>query len=199
MPIPVNALPLGANLANVTDNLDGTYSVTASLPVPLTASGTGQVVMEGHPAGQDATGAWTVRVPVKSVYKYFPITDTSNRPRRQIVSAEKCMSCHRSDGTGAAPQLTLHGNNRTEEPQVCNRVSQPKQHRHPFRRAADPEAVVGRPRRIRNRASTSRRWFTAFTRVTTGFREQPLVVIAFHHTVSTRARWSSSGANSGTA
>ena len=182
MPIPVNALPLGANLANVTDNLDGTYSVTASLPVPLTASGTGEVVMEGHPAGQDATGAWTVRVPVTSVYKYFPITDTSNRPRRQIVSAEKCMSCHRSDGTGAAPQLTLHGNNRTEEPQVCIVCHNPNNTDIPFRRAADPEAVVGRYA-YPEQSLDFKTLVHGIHASTTGFREEPLVVIAFNHTV----------------
>ena len=182
MPIPVNALPLGANLANVTDNLDGTYSVTASLPVPLTASGTGQVVMEGHPAGQDATGAWTVRVPVTSVYKYFPITDASAKPRRQIVSAAKCMVCHRSDGTGAAPQLTVHGNNRTDEPQVCIVCHNPNNTDIPFRWAADPKAVVGRYA-YPEQSIDFKTLVHGIHASTTGFRKQPLVVIGFNHTV----------------
>lgn len=182
MPIPVNALPLGANLANVTDNGDGTYSVTSPLPVPLTASGTGEVVMEGHPAGQDATGAWTVRVPVKSVYKYFPITDASAKPRRQIVSAAKCMVCHRSDGTGAAPQLTVHGNNRTEEPQVCIVCHNPNNTDIPFRRAADPKAVVGRYA-YPEQSLDFKTLVHGIHASTTGFREEPLVVIAFNHTV----------------
>jgi len=182
MPIPINALPLGANLANVIDNHDGTYSVISPLPVPPTASGTGEVVMEGHPAGQDATGAWTVRVPVKSIYKYFPITDRTSQPRRQIVSAAKCMVCHRSDGTGAAPQLTLHGNNRTEEPQVCIVCHNPNNTDVPFRWAADPKAAVGRyvyP----EQSIDFKRLVHGIHASTTGFRKEPLVVIAFNHTV----------------
>jgi len=182
MPIPVNALPQGTNLANVTDNLDGTYSVTSPLPVPWTASGTGEVAMEGHPAGRDATGAWTVRVPVKSAYKYFPITDTAIRPRRQIVSAAKCMVCHRSDGTSAAPSLTLHGNNRTDEVQVCTVCHNPNNTDIPFRLSTDPKAVVGRyvyP----EQSLDFKRLVHGIHASTTGFREEPLVVIAFSHTV----------------
>lgn len=182
LPIPINALPLGANLANVTDNLDGTYSVTSPLPVPLTARGTGEVVMECHPAGQDANGLWTVRVPVKSAYKYFTITDASAKPRRQIVSAAKCMVCHRSDGTGAAPQLTLHGANRTEEPQVCIVCHNPNNTDIPFRLATDPKPLVGRyvyP----EQSLDFKTLVHGIHASTTGFREDPLVVIAFNHTV----------------
>jgi OmcA/MtrC family decaheme c-type cytochrome len=182
IPIPINALPLGANAAKVTDNLDGTYSVTAPLPVPFTASGTGEVVMEGHPAGQDAAGAWTVRVPVTSAYRYFPITDASARPRRQIVSAAKCMACHRSDGTGAAPQLTVHGSNRTEEPQVCIVCHNPNNTDIPFRLAADPKALVGRYA-YPEQSIDFKTLVHGIHASTTGFREEPLVVIGFNHTV----------------
>jgi hypothetical protein len=85
MPIPINALG-----SDVTDNHDGTYTAVAPLPVPVTAGGTGEVAMEGHPAGQDPTGAWTVRLPVKSAYRYFRITDSSIVARRQIVDLRKC-------------------------------------------------------------------------------------------------------------
>ena len=177
MPIPVNALA-----SNVADNYDGTYSVTSPLPVPPTASGTGEVVMEGHPAGQDATGAWTVRVPVTSVYKYFPITDASAKPRRQIVSAAKCMVCHRSDGTGAAPQLTVHGNNRTEEPQVCIVCHNPNNTDIPFRLSTDPKALVG-PQAYPEQSLDFKTLVHGIHASTTGFREQPLVVIARNHSV----------------
>jgi len=181
MPIPINALPL-ANPLGVTDNHDGTYSAIAPLPVPLTARGTGEVAMEGHPAGKAADGAWTVRVPVTSVYKYFTITDASAKPRRQIVSAAKCMVCHRSDGTGAAPQLTLHGNNRTEEPQVCIVCHNPNNTDVPFRLAADPKALVG-PLAYPEQSLDFKTLVHGIHASTTGFREQPLVVIAFSHTV----------------
>lgn len=183
MPIPINALPLGPNAAKVIDNLDGTYSVTAPLAVPMTASGTGEVAMEGHPAGQDATtGLWTVRVPVTSAYKYFAITGRSIQPRRQIVSAAKCMACHRSDGTGAAPQLTVHGNNRTEEPQVCIVCHNPNNTDIPFRLATDAKAVVGRYS-YPEQSLDFKTLVHGIHASTTGFREKPLVVIAFNHTV----------------
>jgi OmcA/MtrC family decaheme c-type cytochrome len=183
MPIPINALPLGTNATKVTDNLNGTYSVTAPLPVPLTASGTGEVAMEGHPAGLDATtGLWTVRVPVTSAYKYFAITDASAKPRRQIVSAAKCMACHRSDGTGAAPQLTLHGANRTEEPQVCIVCHNPNNTDVPFRLSTDPKALVG-PNIYPEQSLDFKTLVHGIHASTTGFREKPLVVIAFNHTV----------------
>jgi len=84
-----------------------------------------------------------VRVPVKSVYKYFPLPTTSNDRGGRSCPPRSACSCHRSDGTGAAPQLTLHGNNRTEERRCASCVTT-KHTDIPFRRAADPEAVVGR-------------------------------------------------------
>lgn len=182
MPIPINALPLGTNALKVTDNYDGSYSVTSPLPVPLTASGTGEVIMEGHPAGQDAAGAWTVRVPVTSAYKYFTITDTMARPRRQIVSAAKCMACHRADGTGAAPRLTLHGNNRTDEPQVCIVCHNPNNTDVPFRLSTDAKALVGRYA-YPEQSIDFKTLIHGIHASTTGFRKQPLVVIGFNHAV----------------
>lgn len=95
MPIPVNALGPSA-IANG----DGTYQVTAPLPVPATASGTGVVAMEGHPAGPDATGAFTVRVPLRSVHANFKITDAVAVPRRQIVGSTS--ACAVTGRTGPA-------------------------------------------------------------------------------------------------
>jgi len=166
----------------VTDNLDGTYSVTASLPVPLTASGTGQVVMEGHPAGQDADGRLDRARPGQERLQILPITDTSNRPRRQIVSAEKCMSCHRSDGTGAAPQLTCTATTGRKSRRCASCVTTQTTPTSPSA-GGRPRSGGGSPRVSGNRASTSRRWFHGIHASTTGFREQPLVVIAFNHTV----------------
>ncbi len=72
LPFVIDALAL-----TVTSNfaVDGSFQATAELPVPATATGTGVVLMEGHPAGPDPiTLLYTVRIPVKSVYKYFTIT-----------------------------------------------------------------------------------------------------------------------------
>jgi OmcA/MtrC family decaheme c-type cytochrome len=177
MPIPVNALA-----ANVAVNGDGTYTAMAPLPIPVTASGSGAVIMEGHPAGQDATGAWTVRVPVKSAYRYFPITDATAVPRRQIVDVNKCMTCHRSDGTGVAPRLTLHGNNRTEEPQVCVACHNPNNTDIVFRLATDAKVQIG-SFTYPEQSLDFKRLVHGIHASAAGFRRNPLVVIGFNHTV----------------
>ncbi len=112
-PISLDALQFdSAKPSPVTPNGDGSYSITSTEPVPATASGSGVVAIEGHPAGDfDGDGAFTDRVPVKSVVDFFPITDTSAVARRDVVDIAKCNTCHGS--------LSLHGNNRTDEPQVC--------------------------------------------------------------------------------
>ncbi len=182
-PIPINALA-----ANVVANGDGSYSATVPflLPVPASAKGTGTVIMEGHPAGQDpVTLAWTVEVPIKSVYRSFGITDTTPVPRRQVVDVNKCMVCHRTDGTGVAPRLTLHGANRTEEPQVCVVCHNPDQTDVQRRIATDatnypvkvgsnvyPEQGVDFKRLVHGIHASS-----------AGFRQNPLVVIGFNHFV----------------
>ncbi len=178
MPIPVNALA-----ASVVDNRNGTYTVASLLPVPATASGTGVVGMEGHPAAQDpVTGLWTVRIPVKSAYRNFAITGTTLAARRTVVDVQKCMRCHRHDGTGVAPQLTLHGNNRTEEPQVCALCHNANNTDIPFRLATDPKVVIG-PYTYPEQSLDFKRLIHGIHASAKGFREDPLVVIAFNHTV----------------
>jgi OmcA/MtrC family decaheme c-type cytochrome len=184
MPIPVNALA-----TNVVRNSDGSYQVTSPLPIPTTATGTGEVAMEGHPAGQDSTGAWTLRVPVKSVFKYFTITDSSPAPRRQIVDVNKCMGCHRTDGTGVAGRLTLHGNNRTEEPQVCVACHNPNNTDAGFRGLittagtdTNPTVTVG-PYTYPEQSIDFKRLVHGIHASSKGFRQNPLVVVSFNGSI----------------
>ncbi|MFB3826651.1 MAG: cytochrome c3 family protein [Bryobacteraceae bacterium] len=184
MPIPVNALA-----ANVVAVGDGSYRATSPLAIPVTATGSGQLVIEGHPAGKDATGAWTVRVPVRSVYGYFTITDAAVTPRRQVVTAAKCMGCHRTDGTGKAPRLVVHGNNRSDEPQVCVVCHNPNNTDIPYRGLitnpvtdTNPVTVVG--------SYTYPEQSLDFKRLVHGihasskrFRKNPLVVIGFNGSI----------------
>jgi OmcA/MtrC family decaheme c-type cytochrome len=102
----------------ITDNGDGTFTMdgAAVTPdpavIPANAIGTGAIAMEGHPAADDGTGAFTVRVPVNSEVSYFAITDSTPQPRRQVVDVPtKCDRCHDS--------LNLHGNNRNNNGQLC--------------------------------------------------------------------------------
>jgi OmcA/MtrC family decaheme c-type cytochrome len=67
--------------------------------------------MDGHPAGDVTTaGAFTDRLPVTSAFRDFAMTGTTTA-RRTVVDIAKCNACH--------SVLSLHGNNRTDEPQVC--------------------------------------------------------------------------------
>ena len=106
-PISLNPLSGGA-----TNNLNGTFSVTSTQIVPLDVTGSGVAAIEGHPAGDyDNDGTFSDRVPVKSAFQYFPIGSAVVSNRRVIVNINNCNQCHEV--------LSLHGNNRTNEPQVC--------------------------------------------------------------------------------
>ena len=110
---PAAAQPIGINaLSASVQNPDLTFTVTSTKPIPTGTTGSGTVAIEGHPA-QDTDGNGTLeRLPVKNVYKHFVITGSTVVNRRQVVDIAKCQQCHQ-------PHLSLHGNNRTDEPQVC--------------------------------------------------------------------------------
>ncbi len=106
-PISINALSTAA----VPGSAAGTYTVTSPVAVPAGQTGTLRVLMDGHPAGDvTAKGQFNDRLAVKSVFKDYAITGTAT-PRRVVVDIAKCDACH--------DVLSLHGNNRTDEPQVC--------------------------------------------------------------------------------
>lgn len=103
-PVTINALT-----AAVPGSTAGTYTVTSTVAIP--ATGTMRVMMDGHPAGDVTTpGTFSDRLAVKSVFKDFAIT-APLIARRQVVDIAKCDVCH--------GVLSLHGNNRTDEPGVC--------------------------------------------------------------------------------
>jgi OmcA/MtrC family decaheme c-type cytochrome len=104
--------------AAVTDNGDGTFTFKGSAVtptpavIPENATGSGAIALEGHPAADDGTGAFTVPVPVNSEVAYFAITDSTPKPRRQVVDVPtKCDRCH--------DVLNVHGNNRNNNGQLC--------------------------------------------------------------------------------
>lgn len=107
-PVSINPLEPGT----ATDNGDGTYTVTSPVALPGSAVGSGVAAIEGHPAADfDGDGTFSDRVPVTSVTQAFTITDSSAVARRTVVEIDNCNQCHAS--------LSLHGNNRTDNPQVC--------------------------------------------------------------------------------
>lgn len=166
LPIAINALA-----SSTIDNTDGTFTVESPRPLPGWGhvKGTGVVAVEGHPAGLDADGHWTVRVPVKSVFKPFPITDSVPVPRRKVVDIAKCDVCH--------GQLTMHGNNRTDEPQVCVICHNPNQTDISQRWFGDPAPQFGTEESV------------DFKRLVHGIhaggkRKTPLIVFGFNHSTN---------------
>ena len=107
-PVSINLLGNAAVAAGATP---GTYTVTSTVAIPATQTGTMRVIMDGHPAGDVTTaGTFTDRLPVTSVFKDFAITGAVTA-RRVVVDIAKCDVCH--------AVLSLHGNNRTDQPGVC--------------------------------------------------------------------------------
>ncbi len=106
---PVSMNPLTACGGASTDNGDGTFTVTSPTAVPAGVTGTLAVTIDGHPA-VDIDGT-IERIAVTNAVEYAIVTGTEVVPRRNAVAIERCDQCHN--------QLSMHGNNRTDEPEVC--------------------------------------------------------------------------------
>lgn len=110
-PVSIDMLDPG----NVTDNGDGTYTLTATIAIPSSLEGSGAIAIEGHPAGDfDDDGTYDDQVPVTGAVDFFAVTDPAPTPRREVVAVAKCQNCHaENDG------LAFHGDNRTDNVQLC--------------------------------------------------------------------------------
>ena len=110
---PISIDPLSFGSTPATDNGDGTFTVTSTVAIPTNVTDSGVVAIEGHPAveTEPGSGVYNLRVPVKNVFQNFTITGSSTVARRTVVNIASCNRCH--------GVLSLHGNNRTNEPQVC--------------------------------------------------------------------------------
>ena len=106
---PVSMNPLTACGGTSTDNGNGTFTVTSPTAVPAGTTGTLAVTIDGHPA-VDVNGT-VERIAVTNAVAYAGVTDAEPQPRRNAIAIEKCDDCHN--------RLTIHGNNRTDEPEVC--------------------------------------------------------------------------------
>lgn len=91
----------------VTDNGDGTFTKTASAPVPAEKiTGSGTVFLVARPAMQVGTDPSTGAAVNSYVYvdaagKPFRITDAVATPRRTVVDFDKCAACHQKAGLAA--------------------------------------------------------------------------------------------------
>jgi OmcA/MtrC family decaheme c-type cytochrome len=107
----------------------GSYIITSDVAIPdgsqapgIAATGSGVAGIEGHPAvniGSDEEPN-VQRVPFTNVKAFFSIDEVDGEadPRRDVVAINQCLSCH--------SQLSLHGSNRTDEPQVCVACHNPR-------------------------------------------------------------------------
>lgn len=123
---PVSMSLLSDNAGDITDNGDGTFTLTSSQDIPGSLKGSGAVAIEGHPAAEydandNGTATWNT-VPVTGAVKYFAITDDQPQPRRQVVDIAKCQNCH-----GENDGLAMHGGNRTDNVQLCVMCHNPNQ------------------------------------------------------------------------
>jgi OmcA/MtrC family decaheme c-type cytochrome len=133
--VPVSMNPLAACGGASTDNADGTFTVTSSMALPMTVSGSLSVALEGHPAVDVYNDGSVERIAVTNAIVYAPVTDANAVPRRSIVDIQKCDDCHN--------QLSLHGNNRTDNPAVCVTCHNPMM-TDVGRRGGDPcDAILG--------------------------------------------------------
>jgi len=109
-PIVLNFLGATAPTANA----DGSFSLAAPVPIPATAAGSGVVLMEGRANAALANksgGTTNTSLAVAGAALNFAVTDATPKARRQIVDIAKCNTCHRV--------LTLHGQNRTDNIELC--------------------------------------------------------------------------------
>jgi OmcA/MtrC family decaheme c-type cytochrome len=86
------------------DNGDGTYSYSLETPIPVNATGSYGIGIEGRKVADLDEEHTEVRDTAYNDVYYFAVTDSKAVPRRTIVSQENCDSCHE--------ELFLHGGNR---------------------------------------------------------------------------------------
>ena len=106
---PISLNPLTCGGPGATDVGNGVFSITSSTAIPAAATGTAAVTIDGHPAV--TIDGSVERIPVTNVAEYVGIDGANAMARRAVVDIEKCDDCHKS--------LSLHGNNRTDNPEVC--------------------------------------------------------------------------------
>jgi OmcA/MtrC family decaheme c-type cytochrome len=134
-PVSLDGLDVGGV---ATDNLDGTYTVVASLP--SAAFGTAAIALDGHPAADlDMDTVYTDRIAVTNPVVFMSVEGGRSMPaaRNDVVDVAKCNACHDHGGQG----LSVHGNNRTGEIQVCV-VCHNSDATDVTRRPADPTMTV---------------------------------------------------------
>jgi OmcA/MtrC family decaheme c-type cytochrome len=92
-------------------NFPGGFKATATVPIPADAVGSGSALIEGRPTVDIDGNGTRDRIPVASAGLAFAITDGAPVAYREVVDISKCNDCHK--------QLSLHGESRTGNPELC--------------------------------------------------------------------------------
>ena len=119
-PVSINPLPDASCGGDATDNGDGTYTVTSPVAIPAGVVGTMSAGMEGHPwvdINGDGQSGRSERIAVTNAVGYQGIDGAETVERRNAINIARCDQCHN--------QLSIHGNNRTDEPEVCVQCHNP--------------------------------------------------------------------------
>jgi OmcA/MtrC family decaheme c-type cytochrome len=124
-----------------TQNADGSFTLAAATPMPMTATGSGIASLEGRAvvalANISGSGTTNTELGPQGSSLDFAITDATPAPRAAIVDIAKCDNCHRV--------LTLHGENRTNDINLCVSCHNPNATDIVQHTAASGACAVGTP------------------------------------------------------
>jgi OmcA/MtrC family decaheme c-type cytochrome len=109
LPVSVSAIVCNGGNPQPVAGQAGVFSVMSPTAIPANAGGSLAVTIDGHP-GVDIDGT-VERIAVTNVVGYAAIGANPLVTRRNAVDIDKCDDCHN--------QLSMHGNNRTDNIEVC--------------------------------------------------------------------------------
>jgi OmcA/MtrC family decaheme c-type cytochrome len=98
-----------------TNDGTNTFTKAATDAIPTGITGSGMATLEGRP--QPLIDGTPTSVAVASNWMPFAITDATAKARRSIVDINKCNDCHKN--------LSLHGDNRSGNTEVCTNCHNP--------------------------------------------------------------------------
>jgi len=143
-PVAINFKAGGPSLIK---NADGSFTMPATIPIPANMTGSGVASLEGRAVvtlpnisgmtNAVATGTTAAELGVQGASLTYAITDPTPVPRTAIVDIAKCDTCHKV--------LTLHGQNRTDDINLCASCHNPNATDAVQHTAASGACAVGTP------------------------------------------------------
>lgn len=155
---------------------DGSYIVESTVAIPdgderpfIPADGSGVAAIEGHPAVNFGTEEEPdlQRISFTNAHQFFNINEADGQAegRREPVDLANCLSCHQT--------LSLHGNNRTDDLQVCVACHNPRNTDREVRAIASNPPTDGKDEESLDFARMVHGIHAA------GIRENPLQIVGF--------------------